>query len=123
MGPNTLRCIEILESARQAGLESDLKGQVLKDFQRAGLNVPRALGTGSDTQWALELRESLYRILMERTSSYLNLMYAAGVPEKAFKGIPLTDPVEVADAAAYLLLSREWEKVCLRKGYKKGPGE
>lgn len=123
MGPNSLRCIAILESARKAGLESDLKGQVVKDFQRAGLNVPRALETGSDTQWALELRDALYRILMERSGSYLNLMYAAGVPEKAFKGIPLTDPVEVADAAAHLLLSREWEKVRLRKQYRQGPGE
>lgn len=118
MESNPVKCQEILEQSRQAGLLQALVMQFEKDFHRAGLTFPEWSDGDSDAQWVQRLREALYRILMEQTDAYMNLMYAVGVPERKFRGIPLTDTVEVADAATLLLLQREWEKVCLRTGYR-----
>ena len=51
---------------------------------------------------------------MERFDQYLNLMYAIDVPEREFKGINVTDAVEVATQVTFLLLRREWKKIEFR---------
>lgn len=54
---------------------------------------------------------------MDRFDGYLNLMYAADVPEKAFRVLDVADPVEAARALVFILLRRQWEKVWLRSTY------
>ena len=51
---------------------------------------------------------------MERFDLYLNLMYAADVPEREFKGVQVTDAVDVATQVTFLLLKREWKKIEFR---------
>lgn len=107
---------EILNKARAENLLDALADQLQKDFTRAGVPVPSFKPEAPDASWVQELRESLYRLLMERTDDYLNLMYAADVPEAEFRRIPLTDMVDIAAASTDLLLQREWQKVCWRSG-------
>jgi hypothetical protein len=53
---------------------------------------------------------------MEDFDGFLNLMYAADIPEFEFRTAVFEDPVEAADAALEILINREWQKVCLRAG-------
>ena len=114
---------EILNKARAENLLDALADQLQKDFTRAGVPVPSFKPEAPDASWVQELRESLYRLLMERTDDYLNLMYAADVDplnrkmlQAEFRRIPLTDMVDIAAASTDLLLQREWQKVCWRSG-------
>ncbi|MDG1571070.1 hypothetical protein OZ410_01990 [Robiginitalea sp. M366] len=104
-----------LELAGREGLLEALRDQLQKDFNRAGVPFPN-LDAASPQQWISLLRETLYRLLMEHSDQYMNLMYAVDIPEGVFRQIPLTDPVEVAEAGVELVLRREWVKVQYRQG-------
>ena len=114
----------LLAYAGELGLRETLLAQVRKDFQRASVPFPRVglsqEGEATDQQWVRGLQESLYRLLMENFDGYLNLMYAADVPEREFRTLQVTDAVEVAGQVVLLLLRREWQKVWSRANYDSG---
>ena len=114
----------LLAYAGELGLRETLLAQVRKDFQRASVPFPRVglarEGEATDQQWVRSLQESLYRLLMENFDGYLNLMYAADVPEREFRTLQVTDAVEVAGQVVLLLLRREWQKVWSRANYDSG---
>lgn len=114
----------LLAYAGELGLRHALLAQVRKDFERASVPLPIAGATpeaeATDRQWVRGLQESLYRLLMENFDGYLNLMYAADVPEREFRGLQVTDAVDVAGQVVLLLLRREWQKVWIRATYDSG---
>lgn len=109
---------EWLLEVRERGLYQALLLQLKKDYERANLHFFLPVGEGrepvSPGELLQGLRESLYLLQMERFDQYLNLMYAADVPEREFRSLSATDPVEAATEVAWLLLRREWQKVSLR---------
>ena len=105
----------LLGEATQKGLYPELLAQLQKDFDRANIGVGFSIGTGPEALVAF-LHEKIYFLVMERFKDYLSLLYIVDVPERAFKGLPLTDVVDAAGDMAYLILQREWQKVQLRKG-------
>jgi hypothetical protein len=108
---------ELLDYAVKSGRLKLLLSQLQKDYERANISFPLlgAIGSEPDPSRILQdLRESLYFLLMERFDQYLNLMYAIDVPEREFKGINVTDAVEVATQVTFLLLRREWKKIEFR---------
>lgn len=121
MGKISETALELLNQAYDAGKLNLLLAQLQKDYDRSNLSFPLVLAKEGDrisTEYFLELlRENLYFLLMERFDQYLNLMYSADVPERDFRGIEPTDAVEVAQQVAFLLLRREWQKVCMRDRY------
>lgn len=113
----------LLAHAGELGLRPALFAQLRKDFERASVPFPlrdQPADGVTDAAWAQALQESLYRLLMERFDAYLNLMYAADVPERDFRDLHLTDAVDVARQVALVLLRREWQKVWMRRTYGKG---
>jgi hypothetical protein len=114
----------LLAYAGELGLRAALLAQVRKDFERASVPFPKvspgSKGEGTDREWVRGLEESLYRLLMEHFDGYLNLMYAADVPEREFRSLQLTDAVDVARQVVVLLLRREWQKVWIRATYDSG---
>lgn len=114
----------LLAYAGELGLREPLLAQVRKDFERASVPFPRVgpapEGETTDQQWARGFEESIYRLLMERFDSYLNLMYAADVPERDFGNLKVTDAVDVARQVVLLLLRREWQKVWIRTSFDRG---
>lgn len=107
----------LLEFARNSGKLNLLLSQLQKDYERANVSFP--LQTTSavelDSGEILQaLRESLYVLLMEHFDQYLNLMYAADVPERVFKSVKGSDAVEVAAQVTNILLKREWKKIEFR---------
>ena len=108
---------DLLDYAVKSGRLKLLLSQLQKDYERANISFPLlgAFGSEPDPSRILQdLRESLYFLLMERFDQYLNLMYAIDVPEREFKGINVTDAVEVATQVTFLLLRREWKKIEFR---------
>ena len=114
----------LLAYARELGLREPLLAQVRKDFERASVPFPRVGpfpgGETTDQQWVRGFQESLYRLLMENFEGYLNLMYAADIPEREFRTLQVTDAVDVAGQVVLLLLRREWQKVWSRASYDSG---
>lgn len=114
----------LLAYAGELGLRPSLLAQVRKDFERASVPFPRidrnAEAEAADREWVRGLQESLYRLLMENFDGYLNLMYAADVPEREFRSLQVTDAVDVAGQVVMLLLRREWQKVWIRATYDSG---
>lgn len=113
----------LLAHAGEHGLRTPLLAQLRKDFERASVPFPMSdqpAGTPTDEAWVQALHESLYLLLMERFDAYLNLMYAADVPEREFRDLQVTDAVDVARQVALVLLRREWQKVWMRRTHNKG---
>ena len=108
---------DLLNHAVETGRWNLLCSQLEKDYQRANVSFPfqqNKSGEGERGKLLRALRESLYFLLMENFDQYLNLMYAADVPEREFKNIRVTDAVEVATQVTFILLQREYKKVLFR---------
>ena len=114
MKTNFSDAFDLLDYARKSGRLPLLLSQLKKDYERANVPFPlRQLKAGDPKTGEIlqSLRESLYLLLMERFDQYLNLMYAADVPEREFRAVQLTDAVEVASQVTFILLKREWKKI------------
>ena len=111
----------LLLHAERHALRRKLLAQVQKDYSRAGLDLPFRTGADGDFPGDGEILEqltfSLYRLLMDHFDGYLNLMYAADVPEYAFRDLDVADPVDAARALVFILIRRQLEKVWLRATY------
>ncbi|CAM4101305.1 hypothetical protein [Zobellia nedashkovskayae] len=107
---------ELLANAEKAELYNKLVAQLIKDFGLANIYIDLSLEI-LPKELKSVLREKIYRLIMERFSEYLNLLYIIDVPEKAFKEIAVTDVVEVADQVTFLILKRELQKVYLKAKY------
>jgi hypothetical protein len=107
---------DLLQQVRQKGLYDLLIGQLQKDFDRANIAVPFSSALSPEQLFA-RLHENIYRLIMERFSDYLNVLYVVDVPERSFREIPLTDAVEVAAEVSFLILQREWQKVLSKQRY------
>ncbi|HMB64194.1 MAG TPA: hypothetical protein VKN36_14035 [Eudoraea sp.] len=108
--------LELLEGAMKDELYGALVKQLKKDFELA--NVPMEIPVEIKANDLIAaLREKIYRLLLERFTDYLNLLYVVDVPEKAFKELEVSDVVEVADEVTFLILKRERQKVWLKNRY------
>ena len=117
MKTNFSDAFDLLDYARKSGRLSLLLSQLQKDYERANIPFPlkqEQTGDGEIGEVLQSLRESLYMLLMEHFDQYLNLMYAADVPEREFRAVELTDAVEVASQVTFILLKREWKKIEFR---------
>jgi hypothetical protein len=117
---NKDRGISILSNVIKLNLFADLKHQLFKDFNRAGIPFPdleKQEFTFNGASGFLKLvQERLYVLLMEDFNQFLNLMYAVDIPERSFRDFRDLDAVDAAGYAAILLVEREWRKVCYRRG-------
>ena len=116
----TQEALNILADAESKGFLNGLLQQLRKDYERANLPFPLRETDWSDIlppEIIPSLQENIYYLLMEQFDAYLNLMYAADVPEREFEKIHPTDAVEVAGEVVCILLKRELKKVELRSRY------
>ena len=112
---------KLLSNAKKVGLFENLVAQLLKDFNLANIPIDLEMSRESQQISPQELKsvlhEKIYRLIMEKFTDYLNLLYIVDVPEKAFKEIQLTDVVEIAEQVTFLVLKREYQKVWLKAQY------
>ena len=108
--------LELLRAAASEKLYALLVQQLEKDFKMANVAL-KPLGQIAPDALIAQLRERIYRLILEDFTDYLNLLYVVDVPEKAFKHLTITDAVEVAEQVSFLILERELLKVRLKRKY------
>lgn len=112
--PNTFE--SLIEEANQLDLYKKLILQLNKDFLLANIDLdfheevlPLSL--------KLILHETVYKLIQEKFTEYLNLLYIIDVPEKQVKALDGDDTLKLSEDVAFLILKREWQKVWFRKHY------
>lgn len=58
-----------------------------------------------------DLHELVFRLINEKFSDYLNLLYIIDVSEEQIKALDGSDVVKLSEQVAFLILKREWQKV------------
>lgn len=108
---------DLIENANQLGLYQKLVHQLNKDFLLA--NTPLEL---HDEVLPLSLKiilhETVYKLLHEKFTDYLNLLYIVDVPEKEVKALKGEDILQLSEEVSFLILKREWQKVWFKNKYK-----
>ncbi len=107
---------QLIEEANALDLYKQLILQLNKDFLLANVDLdfhedvlPSSL--------KLLLHETVYRLIQEKFTEYLNLLYIIDVPEKDVKALNGDDVLMLSEAVSFLILKREWQKVWFRNKY------
>ena len=106
----------LIEEANNLGLYKKLIKQLNKDFLLANID----LDFDEDilpTSLKLILHETVYTLIQEKFSEYLNLLYIIDVPEQEIKQLNGSDVVLLSNQVVFLILLREWQKVWYRNTY------
>lgn len=100
----------LIAEATQSNLYKKLIQQLNKDFLLANIE----LDFHEDilpTSLKLVLHETVYTLIQEKFTAYLNLLYIVDVSEKAVKALDGTDVLKLSEEVSFLILKREWQKV------------
>lgn len=107
---------DVFVEAQQLNLYQKLVQQLNKDLLLANINLqfdddvlPSSL--------KLLLHETIYKLIQEKFTEYLNLLYIIDVSEPQIKQLDGSDIVRLSENVAFLILKREWQKVWLRNTY------
>jgi len=107
---------QLFEEANASDLYKQLVLQLNKDFLLANVDLdfheevlPSSL--------KLMLHETVYKLIQEKFTEYLNLLYIIDVPEKDVKALNGDDILMLSEAVSFLILKREWQKVWFRNKY------
>lgn len=106
----------LISEANQLNLYRKLVAQLNKDFLLANID----LDFHSDvlpSSLKLMLHETVYNLIQEKFTDYLNLLYIVDVSEKQIKALDGQDTLKLAEEVSFLILKREWQKVWLRQKY------
>ena len=112
--PNTFE--SLIEEANQLDLYRKLILQLNKDFLLANIDLdfheevlPSSL--------KLILHDTVYKLIQEKFTEYLNLLYIIDVPEKQVKALDGDDVFKLSEEVSFLILKREWQKAWFKKHY------
>ncbi|MGC1204753.1 MAG: hypothetical protein WA839_07690 [Flavobacteriaceae bacterium] len=100
----------LIDEANHSELYNKLIHQLNKDFLLANIDLdfheevlPSSL--------KLILHETVYKLIQEKFTEYLNLLYIIDVSEKQVKALDGSDILKLSEDVAFLILKREWQKV------------
>ena len=107
---------DLIEEASKNNLYSKLIKQLNKDFNLANIEIefdkevlPLSL--------KLILHETIYNLIQEKFSDYLNLLYIVDVSENKVRELDGSDIVKLSEQVTFLILQREWQKVWYKNRY------
>jgi hypothetical protein len=107
---------DLIEEANQSNLYKNLILQLNKDFLLANIDLDFHEET-LPFSLKLILHETVYKLIQEKFTEYLNLLYIIDVPEKQVKALDGEDTLILSEAVSFLILKREWQKVWYRAKY------
>lgn len=106
----------LIEEANHLELYKKLIFQLNKDFLLANIDLdfheeilPSSL--------KLLLHETVYKLIQEKFTEYLNVLYIIDVSEKQVKALNGEDTLQLAEDVSFLILRREWQKVWFKNKY------
>ncbi|MEP1487767.1 MAG: hypothetical protein ABJL44_11545 [Algibacter sp.] len=107
---------DLIDEANQLDLYKKMIIQLNKDFLLANVDLdfheevlPSSL--------KLILHETVYKLIQEKFTDYLSLLYIIDVSEKQVKALDGDDVVKLAEDVSFLILRREWQKVWFKNKY------
>lgn len=104
---------DLFDEANQLNLYRNLIQQLNKDLLFANINLEfdeQVL----PTSLKLILHETIYKLIQERFTDYLNLLYIIDVSEEKIKQLDGSDTLQLSEEVTFLILKREWQKVWFR---------
>jgi len=106
----------LIEKANQLDLYKKLINQLNKDLSLANIDL------GFDeavlpTSLKLMLHETIYKLIQEKFSEYLNLLYIVDVSEQKVRELDGSDILKLSEEITFLVLQREWQKVWYRNKF------
>lgn len=108
---------DLVEEANKLDLYKNLVRQLNKDFLLANINLDFHEDV-LPTSLKLLLHEAIYKLIQEKFTEYLNLLYIIDVSEKQVKALNGEDTLKLSEDVMFLILQREWQKVWFRNKYK-----
>jgi len=109
---------DILSLSEEVSLYKKLVLQLKKDFLRAAIQIeiqedilPKDLKK--------VLHKTIFNLIQDRYSEYLNLLYIIDVSENKIKQIEGDDILEISEQVSFLILYREWQKVWFKSSFQK----
>ena len=107
---------ELIEKTSEFDLYKKLIAQLNKDLLLANIN----LDFHEDilpTSLKLILQETIYKLIQEKFTEYLNLLYIVDMPETKIKEINSDDLVQLSEEVTFLILKRECQKVWYKNNF------
>ena len=112
--PNSFEAL--IEQADKLKLYKKLILQLNKDLLYANVDLEFNEAT-LPTSLKLVLQETLFHIIQNKFSDYLNLLYIIDVSEAKIKALDGSDVLQLSEDVTFLILQREWQKVWFKAKY------
>jgi hypothetical protein len=106
----------LIDEANQHNLYKKLIEQLNKDFLLANINADFHEEV-LPTSLKLILQETIYNLIQNKFTEYLNLLYIIDVSERQIKQLDGEDTLLLSEQVSFLILKREWQKVWYRNVY------
>jgi len=107
---------ELITQANDESLYSKLIIQLNKDFLLANI----ALDFDEEilpTSLKYLLHETVLKLIQDKFTEYLNLLYIVDVSEDKVRQLDGSDVVLLSEQVTFLILQREWQKIWYRNKY------
>lgn len=104
---------DLIVEANTHQLYQKLIIQLNKDLLYANIDLEFDVET-LPTSLKLVLQEEVYKLIQNKFSDYLNLLYIVDVSEAKVRRTDSDDVAKLSEAITFLILQREWQKVWYR---------
>ena len=106
----------LIEKANQLDLYKKQIHQLNKDLLYANINLSFNEEVQPSSLKFL-LHETLYKLIQEKFTDYLNLLYIVDVSEQKVRELDGSDILKLSEQVTFLILQREWQKVWYKNKY------
>ena len=107
---------ELISNASSLNLYNKLIVQLNKDLLFANIDLEFDEDTTPE-HLKLGLHETIFNLIQNKFSDYLNLLYQVDVSEKKIRSLDGDDLVKLSEEVTFLVLQREWQKVWYKAKY------
>lgn len=107
---------DLISEANGLQLYKNLVKQLNKDFLLANIDLDFDEEI-LPTSLKLILHETIFHLIQEKFTDYLNLLYIIDVSESKIRKLDGNDTLKLSDDVTFLILQREWQKVWYKKHY------
>lgn len=107
---------DLITQANTLNLYTKLIVQLNKDLLYANVDLEFDEET-LPTSLKLVLHETIFHLIQNKFSDYLNLLYIVDVSELKIRGLDGNDQLQFSEEVTFLILQREWQKVWYKAKY------
>jgi hypothetical protein len=90
--------------------------QLNKDFLYANIDINFEEDIDPNTL-KVALHETVYKLIQQKFTAYLNLLYIVDVSEEKIKQLNGDDMLKLSEQVSFLILQRIWQKVWFKAKY------